>query len=110
MKLLARIALRLSLVLAPIMTLWGVLFYFAMIEEINDEMDDNLESYSELIIVRMLTHNQLPSLDSGSNNSYSITPIDAQYHNFWRSCSETHCNGTPRKYILFRCRNAFSSL
>ena len=79
MKLLARIALRLSLVLAPIMTLWGVLFYFAMIEEINDEMDDNLESYSELIIVRMLTHNQLPSLDSGSNNSYSITPIDAQY-------------------------------
>ena len=79
MKLLARIALRLSLALVPIMTLWAVLFYFAMIAEINDEMDDNLESYSELIIVRMLTNHQLPSLDSGSNNSYSITPIDSQY-------------------------------
>ena len=79
MKLITRIALRLTLALAPLMTLWAVLFYFTMIEEINDEMDDNLEAYSETIIVRMLNHRELPSLDSGSNNSYSIEPVDSLY-------------------------------
>lgn len=79
MKLITRIAIRLTLILAPLMTLWAVLFYFAMIEEINDEMDDNLETYSEMIVVRMLSHQELPPLNSGSNNSYSIQPVDAQY-------------------------------
>ncbi len=79
MKLIARIAVRLSLVLVPLMALWAALFYFTMVEEINDEVDDNLEDYSELIIVRMLAGRELPSLDSGSNNSYSITPVDSAY-------------------------------
>ena len=79
MKLITRIAIRLTLALAPLMTLWAVLFYFTMIEEINDEMDDNLESYSETIIVRMLSHQELPPLNSGSNNSYSIKPVDPHY-------------------------------
>lgn len=79
MKLITRIAIRLTLALAPLMTLWAVLFYFTMVDEINDEMDDNLESYSETIIVRMLTNQELPSPNSGSNNSYSIKPIDSLY-------------------------------
>lgn len=79
MKLITRIAIRLTLALAPLMTLWAVLFYFTMIEEINDEMDDNLETYSEMIVVRMLTHQELPPLNSGSNNSYSIKPVNANY-------------------------------
>ena len=79
MKLITRIAIRLTLALAPLMTLWAVLFYFTMIEESNDQMDDNLESYSETIIVRMLSHQELPPLNSGSNNSYSIKPVDPHY-------------------------------
>lgn len=79
MKLIARIAVRLSLILAPLMALWAALFYFTMVEEINDEVDDSLEDYSELIIIRMLAGRELPSLDSGSNNSYSITPVDSTY-------------------------------
>ena len=54
MKLIYRIALRLSLILIPLMALWATLFYFMMVEEINDEADDTLEDYSELIIIRML--------------------------------------------------------
>ena len=54
MKLISRIALRLSLALLPLMALWGVLFYFTMVDEINDEADDALEDYSELIVKRML--------------------------------------------------------
>ena len=79
MKLITRIALRLTLALAPLMTLWAVLFYFALVNEINDEMDDSLETYSEMIIVRMLSHQGLPAPNSGSNNSYSIQPVDSVY-------------------------------
>ena len=79
MKLITRIALRLTLALAPLMALWAVLFYFALVNEINDEMDDSLETYSEMIIVRMLSQQELPSPNSGSNNSYSIQPVDPTY-------------------------------
>ena len=77
MKLISRIALRLSLALLPLMALWGVLFYFTMVDEINDEADDALEDYSELIVKRMLAGRELPKPNNGSNNSYSIVPIGA---------------------------------
>lgn len=81
MKLIYRIALRLSVALLPLMALWAALFYFTMVEEINDETDDALEDYSTLIISRMLAGRDLPSLNSGSNNSYSITLVDEEYAN-----------------------------
>ena len=79
MKLIYRIALRLSAVLIPLMALWATLFYFMTVDEINDEADDALADYSELIIVRMLAGRELPPLNSGSNNSYSITPVPREY-------------------------------
>ena len=79
MKLIYRIALRLSLVLLPLVALWAVLFYITMVNEINDETDDALENYSELIITRMLAGQELPLLNEGSNNSYSIVPVDGEY-------------------------------
>ena len=79
MKLIYHLALRLSLVLLPLMALWGALFYFTMVDEINDEADDTLEDYSELIITRMLAGHELPSLNSGLNNSYLIVPVDSLY-------------------------------
>ena len=79
MKLIYRIALRLSAVLIPLMALWATLFYFMTVDEINDEADDALADYSELIIIRMLAGRELPPLNRGSNNSYSITPIDREY-------------------------------
>ena len=42
MKLIYRIALRLSAVLIPLMALWATLFYFMTIDEINDEADGAL--------------------------------------------------------------------
>ena len=79
MKLIYRIALRLSFILLPIMAIWATLFYFTMVDEINDEADDTLEDYSELIITRMLAGRALPALNDGSNNSYSIVPVDNEY-------------------------------
>ena len=79
MKLIYRITLRLSLVLLPLMALWATLFYFTMVDEINDETDDALEDYSELIITRMLAGQEFPLLNNGSNNNYSITLVDSKY-------------------------------
>ena len=58
-----------------VLTLWAVLFYRAMTDEITDEVDDSLEDYAEMIIIRSLAGDALPSNDSGSNNQYFIKEI-----------------------------------
>lgn len=77
MKLIYRIGIRLTLFLLPVMLLWAVIFYYAMVNEINDEADDSLSDYSEMIIRLQLAGRPLPPLNSGSNNSYTIVPLDS---------------------------------
>ncbi len=79
MKLAYRITLRISLALLVLMAVWAMLFYFIIVEEINDETDDSLEEYSEYIIPRALAGEPLPSKDNGTNNSYYITEVTAGY-------------------------------
>lgn len=79
MKLLYSLTIRISLVLAVILTAWAILFYMAIIDEINDEMDDFLEDYSEVIMIRSLSGMELPSADIGSNNQYYLTEVTAAY-------------------------------
>ncbi len=52
MKLIYYIILRISIALILILTIWATFFYVTMIDEINDEVDDSLEDYSEAIIIR----------------------------------------------------------
>ncbi|MBR6647879.1 MAG: HAMP domain-containing histidine kinase [Bacteroidaceae bacterium] len=77
MKLIYKVTLRLALILLPLITLWAVIFYYTMIEEINDESDDSLVEYAETIIRRQLAGYPLPLPGNGSNNSYTIEPIDS---------------------------------
>lgn len=79
MKLLYRITLRISLALLLLFAVWGTVFYFLMIDEINDETDDTLEDYSEYIIKRIRSGENLPESDNGTSNSYYITEVDAAY-------------------------------
>lgn len=79
MKLIYRIIIRLSIGLSAIMLLWATFFYIAMIDEINDEVDDALEDYSEQIIVRFLAGEELPSKSSNSNNQYYLSEITTEY-------------------------------
>ena len=58
---------------------WAVCFYMGIMEEINDEVDDSLEDYSELIIIRSLSGEELPSNDNGSNNQYFLRKITEDY-------------------------------
>lgn len=79
MKLFYHVLFRLSIGIILILTAWAVFFYAAIIDEINDEVDDSLEDYSELIIIRSLAGEKLPSKDSGSNNQYFLTEVDEAY-------------------------------
>ncbi len=79
MKLIYKVALRLSLAMIPLLALWTTVFYFKMVDEINDETDDSLEDYSEQLIIRKLAGDVLPQQDNGTNNSFSIIPITAVY-------------------------------
>ena len=54
MKLIYYVIIRISLVLSVLLTGWAILFYFAVMDEVNDEVDDSLEDYSEIIIIRAL--------------------------------------------------------
>ena len=79
MKLFHRVISTLALGLLPVMALWSVLFYYGMVNEINDETDDALGDYAELIMRRVLAGKSLPAPNNGSNNSYSVTPVSADY-------------------------------
>ena len=72
MKLIYRVTKRLSVVLLPILAIWAIVFYYSMADEINDETDDSLEDYATMLIRRTLTGGELPGVNSGSNNTYSI--------------------------------------
>ena len=79
MKLIYRITIRLSIALLPILLLWATVFYYSMVNEINDETDDSLEDYAEMLIRRTLTNGELPEHNNGSNNTYSIEPLPHDY-------------------------------
>lgn len=79
MKLFHRVILTLALGLLPVMALWSILFYYSMVNEINDETDDVLGDYAELIMRRVLAGKPLPTPNNGSNNSYSVTPVGEEY-------------------------------
>ena len=61
MKLFYHVMIRLSLGIILVLAGWAVCFYYVMVDEINDEIDDSLEDYSELVIIRMLAGEELPA-------------------------------------------------
>ena len=74
-----RVSLRLALVISLLISLWSVFFYIAMVNEINDEADDSLENYTSLLVTRILSGQVLPQGGDGSNNTYTVTPVDSLY-------------------------------
>ena len=79
MKLFYRVLIHLLTGIMGVISGWAVCFYFAIVDEINDEIDDSLEDYSELIIIRSLAGKELPSSDSGSNNQYFLREVSEAY-------------------------------
>ena len=94
MKLFNRVLIHLLIGIVVILTGWAVCFYAAIVDEINDEVDDSLEDYSELIIIRSLAGKELPSHDSGTNNQYFLREVSALY-------AQTHPNIVYRDSMIY---------
>ena len=80
MKLINRVTRRLALVIMPLLLLWATVFYFSMVHQVNDETDDSLEDYAEMIVHRVIGGEELPTPGDGSNNTYSIELLPATGH------------------------------
>lgn len=81
MKLFHNVMLHVSVASVFIMTAWAVFFYWAIIDEVNDEVDDSLEDYSENLIIRYLNGEEMPSLNNGSNNQFYMYDVSDDYAN-----------------------------
>ena len=79
MKLIYQIILRVSVALVVLLTAWAAFFYFALQTEINDEVDDALDNYSDMIIMQVLAGEKTLSSGDGSNNSYQIREVTREY-------------------------------
>lgn len=79
MKLFHLVLWRISLALIVVLTVWGGFFYMAVVEEVNDEVDDTLEDYSEGLIIRALSGEDMPTASNGSNNQYYLYEVSESY-------------------------------
>lgn len=79
MKLFHLVMWRMSAMLVVILTCWAVLFYLAVMEEVNDEVDDSLSDYAESLIIRSLSGEKMPDTSNGSNNQYFLYGVSAEY-------------------------------
>lgn len=79
MKLFNRILLQISPILILVMSLWAFFFYHTIINEINDEVDDSLEEYAEMVIIKKLSGEDIPHESNGTNNQYFIKQVEKDY-------------------------------
>lgn len=79
MKLFHLVLWRISLALIVVLTVWAGFFYMAVVEEVNDEVDDTLEDYSEGLIIRALSGEDMPTASNGSNNKYYLYEVSESY-------------------------------
>lgn len=92
MKLLNYTSRYLAVLLLPLISVWAVLFYYALLDEIYDSLDDGLENQKFLMVERAA---QDPSILSQHDpefkkHVYNFTRIDAStYQNFQESYRDT---------------------
>lgn len=79
MKLFHLVLWRISLALIVVLTVWAGFFYMAVVEEVNDEVDDTLEDYSEGLIIRFKSGEDMPTASNGSNNQYYLYEVSESY-------------------------------
>lgn len=61
MKLFKLAMWRMAAAMVVILTAWAAFFYMAVMEEVNDEVDDSLEDYAETLMIRSLSGEEMPS-------------------------------------------------
>ncbi|MDO4159686.1 MAG: HAMP domain-containing sensor histidine kinase [Prevotellaceae bacterium] len=79
MKLQTVLTFRLSMLKAVLITVWAVFFYFAVMDKINEEMDDSLMDYAETLIMKYLAGEQLPATFNGTDNRYYLHQVSDKF-------------------------------
>ncbi len=75
MKSLYKVILGAAIVISSVICIWSVLFYFAIMHEIDDEIEDSLELYA-FQLIQEKNEGKLDSVKyDGSNNSFLIEKI-----------------------------------
>ncbi len=90
MKLLNHTSKYLSLVLLPIITIWAIAFYYAMLDEIYDSLDDGLENQKILLLKRASEDPSILEHQDFDKHVYAFKPISTYtYENFKESYRDT---------------------
>ena len=84
MKLLSYTYRKLALLLFLLMAVWGVLFYYAIIDEVVDETDDTLENYGEILMERALHDPSILETEGSLMSFYKFTPISEEEGRHYR--------------------------
>lgn len=90
MKLLNYTSRYLSLLLIPLITFWAIAFYYAMLDEIYDSLDDGLGNQKILLLERAKEDPSILSHDDFDKHVYSFKSISKNtYENFKSSYRDT---------------------
>lgn len=90
MKLLNHTSKYLALLLLPLITIWAVIFYYAMLDEIYDSLDDGLENQKVLLLRRLPSNPEVLDHNDLERWNHVITPISKhQYDNFKERYADT---------------------
>lgn len=84
MKLLSYTYRKLALLLFLLMAVWGVLFYYAIIDEVVDETDDTLENYGEILMESALHGPSILETEGSLMSFYKFTPISEEEGRHYR--------------------------
>lgn len=84
MKLLSYTYRKLALLLFLLMAVWGVLFYYAIIDEVVDETDDTLENYGEILMESALHDPSILETEGSLMSFYRFTPISEEEGRHYR--------------------------
>lgn len=84
MKLLSYTYRKLALLLFLLMAVWGVLFYYAIIDEVVDEPDDTLENYGEILMESALHDPSILETEGSLMSFYKFTPISEEEGRHYR--------------------------
>ncbi len=84
MKLLSYTYRKLALLLFLLMAVWGVLFYYAIMDEVVDETDDTLENYGEILMESALHDPSILETEGSLMSFYKFTPISEEEGRHYR--------------------------
>lgn len=84
MKLLSYTYRKLALLLFLLMAVWGVLFYYAIVDEVVDETDDTLENYGEILMKSALHDPSILETEGSLMSFYKFTPISEEEGRHYR--------------------------